>query len=90
MPKPVYLPGIPNKLPFVFIGDEGFSLMLKFMTPYKPTNRIYYEEKCLNYKLSRLRHVVENAFGLMANRFRIFLTPIIIATEVGRYFCSIF
>ncbi|CAH1958109.1 unnamed protein product [Acanthoscelides obtectus] len=54
--------------------------MTNFMTPYRQTNSIGYEEKCFNYRLCRARRVVENAFGIMANRFRIFLTPI--ATKV--------
>ncbi|CAH1979298.1 unnamed protein product [Acanthoscelides obtectus] len=80
LPQPVNMRGIQNKLPFVFIGDEAFSLLTNFMTPYRQTNSIGYEEKCFNYRLCRARRVVENAFGIMANRFRIFLTPI--ATKV--------
>ncbi|CAH1986975.1 unnamed protein product [Acanthoscelides obtectus] len=80
LPQPVNMRGIQNKLPFVFIGDEAFSLMTNFMTPYRQTNSIGYEEKCFNYRLCRARRVVGNAFGIMANRFRIFLTPI--ATKV--------
>lgn len=76
VPKPVYMLGIQNKLPFVFIGDEAFSLMTNFITPYRQTNQITYKEKCFKYRLSRARRVVENAFGIMANRFRILLTPI--------------
>lgn len=81
LPQPVNMPGIQDELPFVFIGDEAFSLMTNFMTPYRQTNRIGYEEKCFNYRLSRARRVVENAFGIMANRFRVLLTPI--ATKVN-------
>jgi hypothetical protein len=76
LPQPVTMPGIQNKLPYVFIGDESISLTTNFMTPYKQTSAIGYEEKCFNYRLSRARRVVENAFGIMANRFRVLLTPI--------------
>lgn len=34
-----------------------------------------------NYRLSRARRVVENAFGLMANRFRVLLTQIALEPE---------
>lgn len=37
--------------------------------------------KILNYRLSRARHVVENAFGIMASRFRIFYTHINVEPE---------
>lgn len=80
LPQPVNMPELDNPLPFVFIGDEAFSLRTNLMTPYRQTTRIGYQEKCFNYRLSQARRVVENAFGIMANRFRVLLTPI--ATKV--------
>lgn len=67
--------GSKNNLPYVFIGDEAFSLKPNFLKPYNQ-KELNYERKVFNYRLSRARNVVENAFGILSARFRIFHTPI--------------
>lgn len=64
-------------LPYTFIGDQAFPLMTNLMKPY-PDRNITREEKIFNYRLSRARRVVENSFGILASRFRVFLTQITI------------
>lgn len=64
-------------LPYTFVGDQAFPLMLNLMKPY-PEKHITREERIFNYRLSRARRVVENAFGILASRFRVFLSPITI------------
>lgn len=75
---------IPNEnqyvLPYTFIGDQAFPLMANLMKPY-PDKHITREEKIFNYRLSRARRVVENAFGILASRFRVFLSPITIDVQ---------
>ena len=63
---------------FVFIADEAFALGEHLMKPY-PQRNLTPDQRIYNYRLSRARRVVENAFGIMANRFRIFLTSINLA-----------
>lgn len=80
IPNPVQLPGTNDFVPFVFIGDEAFPLMEHLMKPY-PQSNITHDQKIFNYRLCRARRVVENVFGILVSRFRIFLQPIAIDIE---------
>lgn len=62
-------------LPYVFIGDEAFAMRPDFLKPY-PRDKLNKETRIFNYRLSRARRVVENAFGIMASRFRVLQTAI--------------
>lgn len=61
-------------LPFVIIADSAFPLARNLMKPYPNADRILIQRK-FNSKLSYARRVVENAFAILANRFRIFHRP---------------
>lgn len=69
------LTGSEKMLNYVFIGDEAFALTPHFLKPFNQ-RELTDERKIFNYRLSRARRVVENAFGILANRFRIFHTSI--------------
>lgn len=58
-----------------FVGDDAFPLKSYLLKPYKHSP-LTYEQKFFNYRLSRARRIVENAFGILASRFRIFRTSI--------------
>ena len=62
-------------VPFFIIGDDAFGLQTYMMKPHGGGG-LSYEEKIFNYRLSRARRVVENAFGIMSNNWRILLTCI--------------
>lgn len=64
-----------DHLNFVFVTDESFALHENLLTPF-PQKGITGQKKIFNYRLSRADRVVENAFGLLLSRFRIFHTTI--------------
>ena len=54
-------------LPYCFIGDEGFPLKTYLVRPY-PGQYLDDEKSICNYRFSRGRRVVENSFGILAQR----------------------
>lgn len=60
-----------KKMPFVFIGDDAFPLGERVIKPFTPPRNgsLTEGEKIFNYRLSRARRCVENAFGVLASKF---------------------
>lgn len=61
-------------LPYFFLGDNAFALHEHLMNPIGKLGGVvsYIVDRCFNYRISRGRRVVENAFGILSTRFRIF------------------
>ncbi|XP_036327841.1 protein ANTAGONIST OF LIKE HETEROCHROMATIN PROTEIN 1-like isoform X1 [Rhagoletis pomonella] len=71
--------GLPTK--GVFVGDDAFPLTTRILKPYSRHDALPHKEKIFNYRLSRARRIVENAFGIMACRFRVFRKPISVSLD---------
>ncbi|KAL1479688.1 hypothetical protein MTO96_051653 [Rhipicephalus appendiculatus] len=71
LPRAATLPRSGRVCPHVFVGDEAFQLRPDFMRPL-PGSRTAPEEVIYNYRLSRARRCVENAFGILVSRWRIY------------------
>ena len=65
---------------YYFVCDDAFPLGQHLMKPY-PSRNLSEEKRVFNYRLSRARRISENAFGLLAARFRIFHTVISLKPE---------
>ena len=76
--------GIEQPIPYTIVADDAFPLGPYIMKPFKGKN-LTEREDMFNYRLSRARRVVENAFGILANRFRIFRAPILLSPSKAKH-----
>lgn len=71
IPAPKVYGAMSSPLPYYLVGDDAFPLRHNIMKPYPHLGQTV-RERVFNYRLSRCRRTVENAFGIMATKFRIF------------------
>lgn len=74
-PEPQTLPGRNIDTPFVIVADDAFAFKPNIMKPFSGRS-LSASQRVFNYRLSRARRCIENAFGIMSARFRILRTPI--------------
>lgn len=81
LPREVYLPHTNVAVPFALVDDEGFPLKTYLMRPYARRNLVDNKQRIFNYRLSRARRIIENAFGILVARWRIFQGSISLKPE---------
>lgn len=72
VPPSTALPGTTNVVPYVILGDEAFPLKEFLMRPYPGKQLHDNSRKIYNYRHCRGRRVVENTFGILTQKFRIY------------------
>ena len=75
-PKKPLRKSLSTPIPFVMVGDAAFTRKQNMMRLY-PGRNLPEPQVVFNYHLSRARHVIENSFGILASRWRIFRRTLI-------------
>ena len=71
LPNPIPLPSCKNPIPYVCTGNRAFPLISYVVNPY-PQKHLTLEKRIFTYRLSRMRRISENAFGITASGWRVF------------------
>jgi len=82
-PRPRPLPHDDKDIPFFIIGDDAFPLRTYLVKPYAD-KFLDHDQRIFNYRCSRARRVVENAFGILAGRFRCLHTSLQVTPQTAR------
>ena len=80
LPPPKCLPFGVQRLPYVFVGDAAFELKKHMMKPY-PQHDLTEDKRVYNYRHSRARRISENLFGILANRWCVFRSVLLLPPD---------
>lgn len=80
IPAPAPLPGREKRVPYYLVADDAFTLCESIMKPY-PLRGLGIDQRIFNYRLSRARRCIENAFGILSARWRILRSSLEVGVE---------
>ena len=76
-PEPLEHDRSGKRTTYFFIGDDAFACTPNMLKPINwARKRKTWEHEVFNYRLSRARRCIENAFGVLSHRFRVLLGTI--------------
>lgn len=81
LPPDVALPYRQMEMPLVLVADDAFPMQNHIMKPYSGHQESRSVKRLFNYRLSRARRVVENAFGILSSVFRVLRKPMLLEPE---------
>jgi len=83
-PPPAPLTGRMKPVPYFFVADEAFPLQENIMKVFSGAYPKGSIERLFNYRLCRVRRVVENVFGITSSVFRVLRKPILLQPEKAK------
>lgn len=81
IPPPVTLSQQRPRVPCYILGDAAFPMSCNLMRPFTGKG-LPEKEEIFNYRLSRGRRVIENAFGILVQKWQIFKRTINLSPSV--------
>uniref|UniRef100_A0AAG5DSG4 DDE Tnp4 domain-containing protein n=1 Tax=Anopheles atroparvus TaxID=41427 RepID=A0AAG5DSG4_ANOAO len=72
-----------QRVPYMLLGDKAFALAPYMMTPFSGTPVRNSPERVFNYRHSRARRTVENAFGILSSVFRVLRKPMLLEPKIA-------